>query len=232
VRACPDDEPLGGFVELDQSYSTFSYRCHGKARLWFDLVANPRIPWPAVLAQQFHAKTIVYQLSSRGCFDIPDPGGGVCTAPERQIEGRYEFSVGPYGVENFPSSISFQATAPQIECSTLPDEISRGLTVPLTCVDPAGQTTGDWTYAVGGGVFPFSMGGCTESGRNFACTAATVCDGSARPDCILHPDRYAVIPFRGQDSWSLSWPDGRAETHAYFWDVCCGCGEPGRDSRR
>jgi hypothetical protein len=49
---------------------------------------------------------------------------------------------------------------------------------------------------------------------------------------VLHPDRYAVIPFRGEESWSLSWPDQRAEDHAYFWEVCCGCGAPGHDSRR
>jgi hypothetical protein len=232
VSACPADQPLGGFVELDQTYHTYSDRCHGQAKLWFELVAAPQLPWPAVLGQAYHARTIVYELSSRGCFGVPNPAGRSCSAPRRRVSGRVDFGVGQFGVENFPSSISFHPTGPEIGFSTLPDEISRGLVLPLTCVDTGGSSTGDWTYSVGGAVMPFSRGGCSEPGRNFACTAATLCEGEARADCTLHPDRYAVIPFRGEESWSLSWPDQRAEDHAYYWEVCCGCGEPGRDSRR
>ena len=62
-----------------------------------------------------------------------------------------------------------------------------------------------------------------------ACVAPTVCveaPDDQRRDCILHPDRYAVIPFSGSGRVGDASPGGTDVTTDRKWEVCCGCGEP------
>jgi hypothetical protein len=47
-------------------------------------------------------------------------------------------------------------------------------------------------------------------------------------DCIRHPEKYAVVPFRGHGQANgvdapFGWQSAPARFHV-VWDVCCGCG--------
>jgi hypothetical protein len=68
---------------------------------------------------------------------------------------------------------------------------------------------------------------CDEG--HLVCVPGTACAGeideAQHQDCILRPDRYAVVPFTGSEV--ARWDHGGTHIATQIrWQVCCGCGEP------
>ena len=210
------------------------FECSGTARMWFRL--HPFEPsWPHQLRGIYHADAIDYRVRVLGCTDVPDPHR-VCTAPgQPETRGRMEIGpVGRFGVDMLGApggTFSFIPLVPELSFLTLADEIRHDNTTPLTCVDlgpGGGQGTSEWSLPVIGDIRPWSHEECDNPLRHSACTPATMCQGATgdqHRDCLLHPERYAVIPFEGSERVVTS-TGGVDVTIGYRWEVCCGCGEP------
>ena len=220
IRPCPAGAPLGGHLVQEQRHRGSSMDCRGKAELWFDLVSDIPSEWPHALQLGHTPTAITYRLDIDGCRPVtgwPE----VCTAPAAQASATRRRASPAESL-----GLYFDPRDPALRFSTLPDEISRGLATTVTCRSPSGSTTGSWTLPIGGAIFP---GAVPDVGTH--PVPATRCYRSEDPglqrDCILRPDRYAVIPFTGVATWhrpepaSTSFAEGSTR-----WNVCCGCGRP------
>jgi len=221
VRPCPPGAPLGGHIVQERRERDAARDCGGKAELWFDLVPATLTDWPHSLRADHAPSAIVYRLDVDGCRPVA-AWGDTCTAPSAQASAtRRRAGAGDL------LGLHFQPTFPELLLSTLPDEIARGLTVPVTCRGPAGTSTGgSWTLPVGGAIFPGALPDVgTHPVRPTACHGAR--DPAIQRDCALRPDRYAVIPFSGAATWHRPDP-GQASfvEGSTRWNVCCGCGRP------
>jgi hypothetical protein len=236
LEPCPEDRPLGGSIELEVVYTRERfYRCDQKARLWFGLIPMGQGPWPSELGSPHHSDAIRYELSSSGCSDMPDPHGEVCTAPEEARSGRVDFGpIGPLGVANQSGGVTFYPTDPALDFQLL-DEISDWRIFQIQCVLPGGGGTSGLKIRLGGSVRPWGPDEC-EIGPCVAPGACYRAEDALRRDCVLHPDRYAVIPFEGSETRRLmpgvaGLNSGEFKDVTTRWRVCCGCGEPPSEAR-
>jgi hypothetical protein len=232
VKPCPPDRPLGGSLELEYVHTLeHRYRCDQQARLWFGLIPMDQIgKWPAPLGSPHHSDAITYQLSW-DCSDLPDPHGEVCDAPGATRSGRTDFGpIGPLGVANQSGGVTFYPMDPKLSFALL-DEINAWQVPDVQCVYPngSGGNAGRGWGGIGGSVEPWGPGDC-EIGPCVAPTACYQPEGELRRDCVLHPDRYAAIPFEGSERRRLLPGTGGLNSGEFIdmstrWRVCCGCGQ-------
>jgi hypothetical protein len=234
VQPCPADRPLGGAIEYSYAYKDREFhRCSGTAQLWFRLHTLPN-QWPYELRTVWQSDAITYRLLNDGCTPEPNDRGLVCVAPAQpEVCGNVVLGeVGQFGVNLIGAPggpVIFNPLDPGLRFLTLPDEIAHRVETPVRCFEPSGGGTGSWTLPVIGEVTTFGRGDC---GSELACVAPTLCvraEGDQQRDCMTHPDRYAVIPFAGDQS--VVYDTGGIEllrivkTQRFRWNVCCGCGE-------
>ncbi len=214
VARCPADMPLGGHIVEDLRWNTRSEDCRGRAEFWFDLVPHFSAKWPGSLYSGHEATEIVYDLKIHGC--TPVSAFEACSAPGMSASGTAR-STGPLD----SLSMSFYALNPALTFEVLPDEIERRLTTPITCRNG----TGNWSLQPSNGIRPHAAGDV-----GVPHVQATLCHGTIdeaqQRDCVLHPARYAVVPFRGEQFSHRPWTSDAFNEETLRWDVCCGCGQP------
>jgi hypothetical protein len=222
VKPCPPGAPLGGHIVQRHRHFEPGYDCRGGAELWFDLVPSVPQDWPLVVGQQFEAREIEYRLDVEGCRPVATPNTSQCSAPAATKAGTRR-SSGPMDA----LGIYFAPKDPALHFQSLPEEIRDGVGVPLTCTG-AGSTFagGEWRLPVNGAIFPGAVPDVgTHPSSAGPCHAP---QGAERQrECYTRPDRYAVIPFRGSESWHRQAPaQARFVEGSTLWNVCCGCGRP------
>jgi hypothetical protein len=221
VQRCGAAAPLGGHITQTQRQRDASTDCSGTAELWFDLVPQAIDTWPLALAGQFEARTIVYRLDIPGC--VPTPTWSErCSAPAAQASGT-RGSAG--NLDRL--GLYFEPKDPTLTFQTLPDEIASGVSTPITCSGRGSSyVAGRWVLPIGGAIFPGAIADVgTHPVAGTACHAAR--DPALQRDCYVHPERYAVIPFRGEQSWHVQHPAQETFVEGQTrWEVCCGCGRP------
>lgn len=216
VRPCPADAPLGGHVVQQRRDRSGSADCSGTGEMWFDLVADAR-PWPHSLYGPHTVREITYRLRIDGCRPVPSYGA-TCTAPGKSTSGTVR-GTGPHDL-----GVTFTAVTPELSFTILPKEIGEGLGTEGTCRGREGEVLGPTGFrlGIGGEVFPGAEG---YSVRATPCRDAASGSATER-DCHLRPDRYAVIPFRGEGTLRVNESGGTFHQTVTRWEVCCGCGRP------
>lgn len=214
VARCAADRPLGGHIVEDLRWHTSSEDCRGRAEFWFDLVPHSDAGWPGSLYSGHEATQIVYKLDIHGC--TPVNGADPCSAPGMSASGTAR-STGPLGT----LGMTFYALEPSLTFEVLPDEIERRLTTPLTCR----YGTGFWSLQPSTGVRPHWENDIWVPGERPTLCFGTI-DAAQQRDCVLHPDRYAVVPWSGEQRSHRPWTSDSFNEETLRWDVCCGCGQP------
>jgi hypothetical protein len=232
AQACPDDQPLGAWIWLRNTYQDFRPpHCRGVETqvVRFRLEPDPGTQLPgAAIALAYSAQALEYSVSTDGCFDAPESEPyETCNAEGAHVEGTLSLSAENLGYAKFfplEPQLGFQYPTPP----TQPFELT------VQCLHHPTGLRSEHTVDGFNGI-SISPGECAYPNRdcNDYCVAPTVCKdpGSGPQDCFLKPDRFAVVPFEGalvdgpeREERGLCVLPGDSQVR---WRVCCGCAETG-----
>lgn len=233
VTPCPEGKPLGGWFQLDEDYGD---RCVGTQtkRLRFRLVSSDGT---GNLYSGFSGREVHWEVSASECSGV-DHWGGQCHGPGGSKRGTLDMGrpnerYGFFVLNPHAGYLHFRPVVPELVF--LLSEGSRadypGFDFPIDCVGP-GQDRSHGSRVAR--IFMHELSPMKPSNNLGKQVAGTACanprDEAQRRDCMLHADRYAVLPFRGEATWErpASMRGLDILRQHVTWDVCCGCGEAGR----
>jgi len=218
VLPCPDAKPLGAHVELRLAHSEPSFTRDSRVRVWFALIAPDTYgTYAARLMVPWAAKEMTWRTTANACRD--GTSFGTCSCPATRASGTADLS-GFYA--------TYDASDPDLSLM-FPDVIEASADVRVKCID-GGNEVGETgaglalpaTFAVrprrtdSDGLFQANASGCYDENRQKS------------EECVLHPERFAVMPLAGNGVLDSSDGGFRTSNNAR-WEVCCGCGIPPRD---
>lgn len=237
VKPCSADKPLGGHIEITSDAEWNGCRGSIRTVLRFGLVnQNARYAKTAPLpGQQFQgnfiAPDVSYEMSTGGCSGTTNNGEETCNAPAGRKTGKASLDS-----RDGDGYLHFNPLGPEIDAVLLNKAGNEhDAHTPLECIGAHSGAKDIWQFG-GGGLFSILplVAGCSERAkahRQIYCVQPTVCanppDEATKRDCIVHADRYAVIPFVGEatNSWRNPETGYSDMLHSRIhWEICCGCG--------
>lgn len=236
IAACPDAQPLGAWIWRRSDYvDVISPNCIGSETQVVRFRLEP-VPGTQTgkggIALAYAAKELHYRVSTDGCFDV-DQGIGqyICKSGAMFTEGTAAITAENLGVA------AFMPLIPELTFQ-YPDYMQTKLKVTAHCVwDGSGPhapppphdviASLSWSVSISAKEACAASQGC----ENY-CVAPTVCEQAnyADPECGMHHERFAVIPFHGalvdvnRDARGQCILPGSSQVR---WNVCCGCAETG-----
>jgi hypothetical protein len=211
AQACTDDKPLGGWIEYSYTRAdACTYDGHEIYRFRLDSYSASELV--------FGASEMNYEFNTDSCTpNNPDNTTGAYQGPPyrtsgtMQVKGDLEFyPLRPellVDLSNNPAPLKPWSLM-VINHTSINGETPRPLELPM--------------YLGYGflGIFPTCAYGF--------CVTPTACEGSkdsaVQAECKQHPERYAVIPFTGEQTLSMPTTDVLTN-QSVKWAVCCGCGD-------
>lgn len=236
VKPCSADKPLGGHIEITLELNQNGCRGSIRTVLRFPLVSQyaKTPPWPGqqFWSGRFSAPEVSYEMSTGGCSGTTVNGEETCNAPGGRKSGKAALDS-----RSGDGYLYFRPMLPEIVAVLLSKAGNEhDASTPLECIGAHSSGKDIWQFGLNR-LFTIRPAGadCSESAKtstNIFCVQPTVCanpaDEATKRDCIVHADRYAVIPFVGEATWTS--PKASEPGYSGFlsskihWEICCGCG--------